>query len=119
MSHILSNEMFSSCPSSALVAGVKIGSGSDLLGPLQKYKARELVLKTEVMTPKESLLSATRVNAEILMMEEEIGTVEQGKLADLLVIDGDPLQDISIIENMDNIRLIMKGGELHKNLDWS
>ncbi len=100
-------------------AGVKIGSGSDLLGPLQKYKARELVLKTEVMTPKESLLSATRVNAEILMMEEEIGTVEQGKLADLLVIEGDPLQDISIIENMDNIRLIMKGGELYKNLDWS
>lgn len=99
-------------------AGVKIGSGSDLLGPFQKYKARELVLKTEVMTPKESLLSATKVNSELLMKEKDIGTIEAGKLADMLILNGDPLRDISIIENMDNIRLIMKGGELYKNLDW-
>jgi len=102
----------------AHTAGVKIGSGSDLLGPLQKYKARELVLKTEVMTPAESLLSATKVNSEILMMEKDIGTIEEGKLADVIVVDGNPLKDISVIENVENIRLIMKGGELYKNLDW-
>ena len=98
--------------------GVKIGSGSDLLGPFQKHKVRELILKTEVMSPKESLLSATRVNAEMLMMEKDIGAIEQGKFADLLLLDGDPLKDISLIENKENIRLIMKSGRLYKNLDW-
>ncbi len=96
-------------------AGVKIASGSDLLGPLQSRKARELEIKTEVMSPMESLVSATRTNAELFGMEDEIGTVEAGKLADLLVVDGDPLENISVLQNPDNLRLIMKSGRLIKN----
>jgi imidazolonepropionase-like amidohydrolase len=96
-------------------AGVKIASGSDLLGPLQSRKARELEIKTEVMSPMESLVSATRTNAELFGMEGEIGTVEEGKLADLLVVEGDPLQNIAVLQKRDDIRLIMKGGRVIKN----
>ena len=71
----------------AYEAGVKIASGSDLLGPLHVRKSRELEIKTEVMTPMESLISAN-TNAELFSMQNEIGTVEEGKLADLLVVEG-------------------------------
>jgi imidazolonepropionase-like amidohydrolase len=99
----------------AYEAGVKIASGSDLLGSLQARKARELEIKTEVMSPMESLVSATRTNAELFGMEGEIGTVEEGKLADLLVVEGDPLQNIAVLQKRDDIRLIMKGGRVIKN----
>jgi imidazolonepropionase-like amidohydrolase len=99
----------------AYEAGVKIASGSDLLGPLQSRKARELEIKTEVMSPMESLVSATKTNAELFGMENEIGTVQEGKLADLLVVAGNPLENIAILQKSDNLRLIMKGGMMVKN----
>jgi imidazolonepropionase-like amidohydrolase len=99
----------------AYEAGVKIASGSDLLGPLQDRKARELEIKTEVMSPMESLISATRTNAELFGMHDEIGTVEEGKLADLLVVEGNPLEDITVFQRQDKLRLIMKGGRVVKD----
>jgi imidazolonepropionase-like amidohydrolase len=96
-------------------AGAKIASGSDLLGPLQDRKARELEIKTEVMSPMESLISATKTNAELFGMEDEIGTEEVGKLADLLVVDGDPLENMAVLQKRDHFRLIMKGGRAIKN----
>jgi len=48
-------------------------------------------------------------------MQDDIGTVEQGKLADLLVVEGNPLDDISILQNPDNLKLIMKEGNTIKN----
>jgi imidazolonepropionase-like amidohydrolase len=96
-------------------AGVMIASGSDLLGPLQVRKARELEIKTEVMSPMESLVSATKTNAELFGMENEIGTVQEGKFADLLVVAGNPLENIAILQTPDNLRLIMKGGRMVKN----
>ena len=99
----------------AYEAGVKIASGSDLLGPLQDRKARELEIKTEVMSPMESLVSATRTNAELFGMESEIGTIEEGKLADLLIVEGDPLQNIAVLQRREDLRLIMKGGRVIKN----
>ena len=99
----------------AYEAGVKIASGSDLLGPLQDRKARELEIKTEIMSPMESLVSATKTNAELFGMQEDLGTVERGKLADLLVVEGNPLEDIATLQNPDNIKLIMKEGRAIKN----
>jgi imidazolonepropionase-like amidohydrolase len=99
----------------AYEAGVRIASGSDLLGPLQDRKARELEIKTEVMSPMESLLSATKTNASLFGMQEEIGTIEEGKLADLLVVDGNPLENIATLQNKGNLKLIMKGGRAYKN----
>jgi imidazolonepropionase-like amidohydrolase len=96
---------------------VKIGSGSDLLGPMQQYKARELALKAQVLSPMEALLSATKVNAELFGLERDIGTLEPGKSADLLVVRGNPLQDLTLLqEYQHNILLIMKEGRIHKNL---
>ena len=96
-------------------AGVRIASGSDLLGPLQDRKARELEVKSEVLSPMESLLSATKTNASLFGMQEDIGTVEEGKLADLLVVDGNPLEDIAVLQDKGNLKLIMKGGRAYKN----
>jgi imidazolonepropionase-like amidohydrolase len=98
-------------------AGVKIASGSDLLGPMQQRKARELALKAQVLSPMEALLSATKVNAELFRLEHEIGTVQGGKLADLIVVRGDPLRDLTLFQDYQhNILLIMKDGQIHKNL---
>jgi imidazolonepropionase-like amidohydrolase len=95
-------------------AGCKIGSGSDLLGDMQAQRAVELELKGQVMTPMEALLSATRVNAELFRMQDRIGTVEPGKYADLIVIEGNPLQDLRLFQDPDRLHLVMKGGVTHK-----
>jgi imidazolonepropionase-like amidohydrolase len=98
-------------------AGVKIASGSDLLGPMQRRKARELALKAQVLSPMEALLSATKVNAELFRLERDIGTAEEGKLADLIVVRGDPLRDLTLFQDYQhNILLIMKEGQIYKNL---
>jgi imidazolonepropionase-like amidohydrolase len=95
-------------------AGCKIGSGSDLLGDMQSQRAMELELKGQVMKPMEVLLSATRVNAEIFRMENQIGSVEPSKYADLIAVKGNPLKDLRIFQNLDNLHLIMKGGHAYK-----
>ena len=98
----------------AYESGVRIASGSDLLGPLQDRKARELEIKTEILSPMESLVSATKTNASLFGMEDKIGTVEEGKLADLLVVDGNPLENIAVLQKKSNLKLIMKGGRVFK-----
>ncbi|MEW5725411.1 MAG: amidohydrolase family protein [Thermodesulfobacteriota bacterium] len=98
-------------------AGVKIASGSDVVGPNQHLKGRELVLKAEVMSPLEAIVSATRTNAELINMSDRLGTVEPGKLADLIVVDGNPLADLSLFENgLERVVLVMKQGAIVKNL---
>src|SRR4029450_230800 len=95
-------------------AGCKIGSGSDLLGDMQAQRCVELELKGQVMKPMEVLLSATQTNAQIFRMESEIGSIEPGKYADLLVLKGNPLKDLRLFQNQDNLLLIMKGGVAYK-----
>ncbi len=97
-------------------AGVKIGSGSDLLGGMFRYQAHELELQGEVQPAMDVLLSATRVNAEIMRLDDQIGTVEAGKIADLLVVRGNPLKDLCVFQDTDNLRVIMKEGREVKNL---
>ena len=98
--------------------GLKIGSGSDLLGPMQVHKARELALQAEVMGNMGALMAATRTNAEIIRGRTTWEPWEAGKLADLILIDGDPLEDISVIqEHGEKIVLIMKGGGIYKNIN--
>ncbi len=97
-------------------AGCKIGSGSDLLGDMMAQRTAELELKAQVMKPMEVLESATRVNAELFRMSDRIGTVEPGKYADLIVVRGNPLQNLGVFRAPDNPLLIMKGGRLFKQL---
>src|SRR5687768_13847492 len=100
----------------AYKAGCKIGSGSDLLGDMMVQRAAEFELKAQVMKPMEVLLSATKVNAELFRMSDKIGTVEAGKYADLLVVDGDPLKNLRLFQMQDRISVIMKGGVLYKRI---
>jgi imidazolonepropionase-like amidohydrolase len=96
-------------------AGCKIGSGSDLLGDMAAQRGVEFELKAQVMKPMEVLLSATKVNAELFRMQDRIGTVEPGKYADLIVVEGNPLRNLRVFQNTDNLKIIMKGGRLAKN----
>ena len=95
--------------------GLRLGSGSDLIGPHQRGRARELVLKAEALGPRAAIESATRVNAELFGLDA-IGTVEVGKQADLILVDGDPLQDISVLAAAERIPYVFKRGVLVKDL---
>ena len=94
----------------AVDAGLVIGSGSDMVGPGQPFKANEIALKSKVMGPMGAILSATKVNAEIMGVADRLGTIEPGKLADLLLVDGDPLENPAIFQNRDRINVIMQDG---------
>ena len=97
-------------------AGVRIGSGSDIIGPLQHLKGRELAIKGEVMSPMEAIISATRSNAELLGIADRLGTLEAGKIADLIVLDENPLDDLTIFEHgLARVVLVMKEGRIMKN----
>ncbi|NYH92265.1 metal-dependent hydrolase family protein [Actinopolymorpha rutila] len=95
-------------------AGVRIASGSDLLGSLAVHRTRELAIKAQVLGAHETLVATTRTNAELLGIDHEVGTVEPDKRADLIVVDGDPLADIAVLADLDRIQVIMQAGEFHK-----
>lgn len=99
----------------AFKAGLKIGSGSDLVGVCQPFKGTEIELKSRVMGPMRAILAVTKSNAELLKRSDVIGTIEAGKYADIIVVDGDPLKEPALFKDRDRIRLIMKGGVAHKN----
>ena len=94
--------------------GAKIGFGTDLLGPIMSQQSREFALRAAVCTPVEILRSATSLNAELLQMSGKLGVLAAGAFADVIAIDGDPLRDISVLENHARIVLIMKGGKVVK-----
>jgi imidazolonepropionase-like amidohydrolase len=93
-------------------AGVKIGSGSDLLGIGQDRRGLELTLKAGILGPMAAVESATRVNAELLNLGDELGTVTEGKAADLVAFEGDPLADPELFDRTDRVRLVVKGGQV-------
>jgi imidazolonepropionase-like amidohydrolase len=98
-------------------AGVKIGYGTDLLGPMHQYQSREFVIRAEAMTPFEVIRSATMVNAELLNRAGEFGVVAPGARADLIAVNGDPLVDISLLDGQgEHLSVIMKDGVLYKSL---
>jgi imidazolonepropionase-like amidohydrolase len=99
--------------------GVKIAVGTDTfihaLTPFGE-NAEELELMVKAgMTPMEAISAATKTSAEALGLDNEIGTIEEGKLADLLVIRGDPLMDIGILRDPESIEAIFIGGAVLHN----
>jgi imidazolonepropionase-like amidohydrolase len=96
----------------ALEAGVKVGAGTDAGGHMHLINARELQCLVEVgMSPMQAIQAATGWAAECLGVEREVGSVQPGKLADLLVVDGDPLQDIAVLQDAQRIKLVFKAGQ--------
>jgi imidazolonepropionase-like amidohydrolase len=95
--------------------GLQIGSGSDLVGPRQDSRGREILLKAAIIGNHQAILSATRVNAELFRLAHEIGTVEVGKQADLILVRGQPLVDINVMADPKRVLVVIKGGLVVKD----
>jgi len=97
-------------------AGVQLGFGTDLLGVLRADQSREFLIRSEVLSPAEVIRSATVTNAQLLNMQSELGEIKPGALADLLVVDGDPLKDLNLLQDQGaHLHAIMKGGKFFKH----
>jgi imidazolonepropionase-like amidohydrolase len=96
-------------------AGVPVAYGSDLLGPLQVDQSREFLIRGEVMKPIEVIRAATTIGARVLRQEGRLGVIAPDALADLLLVDGDPLGDLGLFQDQGaHLWAIMKGGRFHK-----
>src|SRR5215510_9326064 len=97
-------------------AGVPVAYGTDLLGQLQSEQSREFIIRSEVQKPIEIIRAATLIGAQVVRQVDQIGCLKPGAFADLLVIDGNPLADLGVLQDQGKyLALIMKGGRLHKN----
>ena len=96
-------------------AGVKMGFGTDLLGPQHVRQCTEFTLRAQVLPAIEILRSACALNAELMGQAGTLGCVRKGAAADLLLVNGNPLDDISILSRSgDGLAAIVKAGEFHK-----
>jgi len=96
-------------------AGVKMGFGTDIIGD-QELHTQEFMLRAQVLPAHEIIASATRVGAEILRREGDLGVLAPGAIADVLVVDGNPLEDIGLLAGHgEQLCAIMKDGQFHKN----
>ena len=98
-------------------AGVPMGFGTDLLGSLQDRQSQEFLIRSEVLAPLDVLRSATSINAALIQRSGELGTIAPGAVADILVVDGDPLGDLGLLQEQGrHIPVIMKEGRFCKNV---
>ncbi|MCL4765337.1 MAG: amidohydrolase family protein [Hyphomicrobiaceae bacterium] len=96
-------------------AGVPVAFGTDLLGQLQVDQSREFSLRSRVLKPIEIIRSATTIGARVVRREGKLGCLKPGAFADLLVVDGNPLQSLELLEGQGrHLSVIMKGGRFHK-----
>jgi imidazolonepropionase-like amidohydrolase len=101
-------------------AGVCVAMGTDAGTPFNMHGENlgELKRLVEVgYSSMEAIQVGTQIAAEVIGLGEELGTIEEGKLADLIVVEGDPLEDIGLLLSSEAIRLVMKGGKLVKG-EW-
>ncbi len=109
-------------------AGVKIGVGTDLVGDWSKYMPFAYIdelknLMAAGFSEGEALSAATKINAEILRMDDRIGSIAPNMLADMIVVDGDPYEDIDSLAKIDlifvNGRLVAKEGVILQPVELS
>jgi imidazolonepropionase-like amidohydrolase len=97
----------------AFEAGVKIGLGTDAAVYPHGLNAHELEVYVKLgMTPLQAIQTATINDADLLGWSDKIGTLDPGKWADIIAVDGDPLQDVTILQH---VKFVMKGGEVVKS----
>src|SRR5207253_9604465 len=99
--------------------GIRVLPGGDYGFPTSPHGtyARDLQIFVDILgfSPMETLVAATKHGGEIMGHGGELGVVKAGALADLLLVAGDPLGDIAILQDRTALRMIMKGGALHKH----
>ena len=101
-------------------AGVHVAMGTDAGTPFNMHGENlgELRRLVEVgYSSMEAIQAGTQIAAEVMGLGEDLGTIEEGKLADLIVVEGDPLEDIGLLLSAEAIRLVMRGGKLVKG-EW-
>ena len=97
-------------------AGVKMALGTDLLGESHRHQSEELRIRADILGNGTALQQATIHAAELINMPGQLGVVKAGAIADLLLVDGNPLNDIScLLGQGDHIEVIMKDGKLYKH----
>jgi imidazolonepropionase-like amidohydrolase len=97
----------------AFDAGVKIGMGTDAAVYPHGLNAHELAVYVELgMSPLHAIQTATINDADLLGWTDKVGTLEPGKFADIIAVDGDPLKDVTVLQH---VKFVMKGGEVVKN----
>jgi imidazolonepropionase-like amidohydrolase len=101
----------------AFEKGLRIGSGSDVLAQMQPQKGREIACQARVMGAMGAIVAATRTNAQLLRVASEVGTLEEGKQADLILVDGDPLQHPELLGDAARVRMVALQGRIVKDLD--
>lgn len=100
----------------AKAAGVPIGFGTDLLGHMHDDQSVEFSLRLPAMSAAEIIRSATSVNARLIGRQGRLGVIERGALADLIVVDGDPTADVTLLQEQgESLSAIVKGGRFVKN----
>eukprot|EP00249_Psilotum_nudum_P014257 c2473_g1_i2 orf=165-1457(-) len=96
----------------AEMKGVNICFGSDLLGAMHDHQLEEFALRSKVQDPAAILRSATYTCAQLFGLEGKIGVVEEGAYADLLVLEKNPVDDINILVDPNNLTMVLKEGEV-------
>jgi imidazolonepropionase-like amidohydrolase len=103
--------------------GIRVLPGGDYGFPTSPHGtyARDLAVFVDILgfSPMETLVAATKHGGEIMGKPGELGIVRPGALADLLLVDGDPLADITLLQDRGKLRMIMKDGALHRLLTRS
>lgn len=101
----------------AVESGVRIAMGTDAGVGEHGTNTEELRLMVENgMSPMQAIVASTKTASECAHMDDEVGTLEPGKIADVLVVNGDPLHDIGILENRSNLLMILQSGRPYKDL---
>jgi len=96
--------------------GVPVAYGTDLLGALQAEQSEEFSIRAQVVKPIEIIRSATTIGAQLLRMEGKLGCLKAGAFADLIVVDGNPVKNLKLLQEQGrHLSAIMKGGVFHKN----
>ena len=97
----------------AFASGVKVGFGTDAAVYPHGLNAHEFAVMVKLgLTPLQSIQAATVNDADLLGWADKIGVIEPSHYADIIAVDGDPLQDVTILEN---VRFVMKGGVVYKS----
>jgi imidazolonepropionase-like amidohydrolase len=100
-------------------AGILVGAGSDLIGADQQRFGMELPLVAEAVGAMKAIETLTLANARVLRRADDLGSIEVGKAADIVAVDGDPLEDPWLFDDPGRIALVIKGGEVMKSIGLS
>lgn len=99
----------------AVKNNLKIGVGTDFFPGPDNAMEMEFMVENLGMDPMAVIQAATKTGAEVLM-RNDIGTLDAGKLADVIIVEGDPLKNMGLLRNPDNVKMVMQGGKIMKRL---